>query len=381
MSSLFHRLQRYQRTPGRDAREDRLTEALAVTLEAAPEAARHLVNTHFGVLPATTAQVATQVRRPGLRADLEVCFGRPLDPELVIWLEAKVDSRAYRAQGERYMQALELCPSGRWRFTWLIRGEREVEGGVPEHAECLTWQELGASLREWLNEQNGSLDRHGPRLVSEFLDHLEMEEKLAFTERLDKNDAGALGAYEVARGRLDELLRQAKVLLEEQWGRLDPEGGESWPVRRSSQLPDFYVVLGRGRRKAQSAWPDSCYFEWHGRRDDARERPDGSWILGAGATFTFDVAPKEADFRDWFESTRSAGFEYGQGGGKNEYRYLFRYLTLDELAVKCDGEDVGKQASQLAKWVIEVFDQLNEVGPPQPTAGNPGEQGGRDDVD
>jgi len=378
MTSVFQRLQRYQRTPGRDAREDRLTEALAVTLEAAPEAARHLVEDHFSVSPAGSGQVATQVPRPGLRADLELCFGRPTQPEVLIWFEAKVDSRAYREQGERYMQELERLAPGRWRFTWLMRGEGEVEGGLPDGAKCLTWQGLAASLRGWLREEGGSLDWHGPRLVSEFLDHLEREERLAFTERLEKTDAAVLGAYDVARGRLDELLRQARTVLEKEWGRLDPVGENGWPQRRSPQLPDFHLRLTREGKTGDSAWPKNCWFEWHGRTDDAREHPEGAWILGAGATFQVTEAPSEAEFREWFESIRRERFEYGQGGWKNDFRYIFRYLTLEELAEVCDGEDVATQARQLAEWVINALTKLKDFGPPTPEPSESGERGRTD---
>lgn len=368
MSTLFERLQRYQRTAGRDAREDRLTEALAVTLEAAPGAARHVVRKHFDVCVPSDPRVATQVHRPGVgRVDLELCFDHPAQRALIIWLEAKVDSRAFRAQGEKYMRELGRRPSESWRFAWLMRGDHDVEGDVPDGAKRLTWQELGSSLREWLGGQGGSREDYGRTLVSEFLDHLEGEERLAFTQRLAADDAGALDAYAVAVGRLRELLDQTKALLEQEWGRRDPAGGESWRRRSSQKLPDFYLALRRGRRNVESSWPKSCYFEWHGRRDDAREQPHGLWVIGAGVTFPAAAAPDEAKFREWFDELRGAGFEHGSGW-RNEYEHVFKYLTLAKLAEECDGRDVGVQAKQLADWVIRVLDELNRLGPPQPDA-------------
>lgn len=286
-----------------------------------------------------------------------------------MWFEAKVCSRACRNQGKLYMQELERQAPGGWGFTWLMRGEREVEGGMPDGAKCLTWQQLGAWLKEWLHQQGDSLEMHGPRIVSEFLDHLEKEENLAYTQRLEKSDASVLGAYDVARGRLDELLRQAKALVNKDWGCPDSENADWSSQQTSPGLPDFHLLLlQRGRREAESGWPDSCYFEWHGRLDHAREHPDGSWILGTGATMQATAAPNETESSGWFRKIRREGFEVGQGGHKGEYGYIFRYLTLEQLTEECDGRDVGTQATQLAEWVTASLRMLNRIGPPTPDA-------------
>src|SRR5438093_934708 len=58
--TLFRRLRRFRPTAGRDAYEDRLTEALAATLEGAPAATRELVSRWFDARPAGALQVATQ---------------------------------------------------------------------------------------------------------------------------------------------------------------------------------------------------------------------------------------------------------------------------------------------------------------------------------
>lgn len=366
MSSLFQRLQRYQRTPGRNAVEDRLTEALAVTFDAAPEAARHVVAACFDdedPPKGINADVSTQVRRRGLRVDLELEFRSPTRLELLVCFEAKVDSRAYREQGEKYMRELEQRASCGWRFAWLTR-DPYVECGRPPVAKHFTWQGLGVSLREWLCKQSDPRELHGPRLVSEFLDHLEKEQGLAFTQRLEQHDADVLGTYEVARGRLDELLLRTRDRLKDERGLLDRDDAESWPQRLTRGLPDFYLLLPPGGGSSELAWPKDSYFEWHGRWDDARERRDGSWIIGAGVTFSTD-APNEADYKEWFEAIRAGGFEYGWGGPSNEYWYVFRYLTLRELAELCDGRDVEAQAKQLACCVIKALDALNEIGPPR----------------
>src|SRR4051794_40956260 len=105
--TLFRRLRKYTPTVDRDAREDRLTEALAATFEAAPDAARALVTEWFDVRPEGPLTVATQKRvRPGERLDLELVFGPPNRRNLTVWLEAKVDAGAFAGQVARCLDAM-----------------------------------------------------------------------------------------------------------------------------------------------------------------------------------------------------------------------------------------------------------------------------------
>src|SRR5438874_148669 len=98
-ATVFRRLQQFARTPGRDAREDRLTEALAATFEASPEAARFVVGEWFALAPAGELTVTTQRwARATERLDLELVFGALNHPEARVWLEAKVDATPYRQQ-------------------------------------------------------------------------------------------------------------------------------------------------------------------------------------------------------------------------------------------------------------------------------------------
>lgn len=359
MPSLFLRLQRYARTPGRNASEDRLTEALGTTLDAAPEAARFLVREFFDVEPSAepTTRAQIYVRHVG-RIDLELCFGNQGKPELLVWFENKVDAKADAEQGRRYIRELEKRGCD-WTFSWLIPTGKQVVGGLPAHATMHTWQELGATLRRWLQDQRSGSEEIGPWIVSQFLHHLESEEKLAFIEPFAEDDAKTLEHYEVAQGRLRQLLEQTKEIISDEW---PPRPKSWWPER--SRRRDFFLVFDPARQGEVSPWPERCWFEWHGRPDGARETPEERWVIGAGVTFPANLAPLENDFPSLFDDLRRHDFEIGQGGLGNEFTYIFRYIAYGELA-KLESDGLGGQARALADWVTSAFDTLNGLELPE----------------
>jgi hypothetical protein len=171
---LFRRLRRYTATADRDSREDRLTEALAATFEAAPEAARALVDNWFGIRPDGPLVVTTQKRvRPGERLDLEVVFGSLNRRNLTVWLEAKVGAGAYREQVTRYQEA-QASVQGERRLCWLLPVERQVHGGSPEGVLERTWVDVAVALNRWLRRLHPSeLPMYPAMIVREFVEHLE----------------------------------------------------------------------------------------------------------------------------------------------------------------------------------------------------------------
>lgn len=188
--SLFHRLRQYRYSPLREAREDRLTEALAATLEAAPDAATAMVADWFRNHDSETQvevgePVAVRTQRPaGLRGrvDLELVFGKPSRPMFRLWVECKVDAPAERPQIERYLAALPTahpkCPG---RACWLLPLDRDVEGGTPSDAPVFRWTDVAAGLDDWRSalpreEQAG----FAAELVREFLRHLEEQELASY---------------------------------------------------------------------------------------------------------------------------------------------------------------------------------------------------------
>jgi hypothetical protein len=335
--TLFKRLSRYLPGPGRDAVEDRLTEGLAATLEAAPEACRHLVQEWFGVTPDGSLSVTTQHRAsPGERVDLQLAFGRVGGPALRVWVEAKVGATPYREQAERYLDLLEE----RSKFTWLLPVGVEVVGGSPARAPVHTWQELGTVLNDWLSgtavDENGS---YGFRLVEQFVRHLE-EERLAAVNPFDEHDVSAINGYRIAVARIREVVRQANTIIEASRG----------PVYRkdSRGALDFWEHAPRG-----PGWIDTAYFELYGRRDDARDAPAGEWVFGVGVSWPRPLAPAERAAEEWFSRRWAEGFEYGDSGAT---RYLFRYLSPQELA---ETPTLHGQAARLAAWALETWALLD----------------------
>lgn len=103
--SLFERLRRFGQTPGRDAREDRMTEGLASCLEAAPDAAVKLVERVFEDVTVPSGGLELWTQRPVTqfgRADLVLHFGRG-SSALRVQFEVKVAAPAERAQGDKYI--------------------------------------------------------------------------------------------------------------------------------------------------------------------------------------------------------------------------------------------------------------------------------------
>ncbi len=220
--SLFRRLRQYGTTPGRHPHEDQLTEALAATLDAAPAAARTLVERFFGTkaLPTDGACRVCSQPDPGEhgRADLELAFGPAGRPDLRVWFENKVDSTAYRSQGERYigrLEELQGLQGGESRFAWVLRVGHDVDGDPPEGVPVFTWQDVASALHEWRDRQEDR-ESYATRLAAEFVKHLE-EEGLAHTRALSERDALALNWHGEAQLPARELVEQARALVHQRW--------------------------------------------------------------------------------------------------------------------------------------------------------------------
>jgi hypothetical protein len=339
--SLFRRLRRFRATVGRDAFEDRLTEALAATLEAAPAATRELVGRWFDARPEGPLLVATQRwAGAGERIDLELAFGPLQRPELRVWFEAKVDAAPQRDQAERYLAALERL-GGPGRLSWLVPVGVGVAGGSPPGAAEHNWQELATVFNDWLAELDAEeAARFGPGLVREFVRHLE-EEGLASVSPLDELDAQAINRYWIALARVRELVRLAGAEIASRRGPI---------YKKETRNPlDFWEHAQRAE-----GWSDDSYFEWHGRHDEARLEPVGEWVLGAGVSWNLGNELAERDFAEWYGRRYDEGFE--RGVSARRVVYLFRYRTLADLARY---PTLSEQAQQLANWALESWALLD----------------------
>lgn len=339
---LFSQLRRFRPTPGRDPQEDPLTEALAVTFEAAPDAAAFLARAWFGRRPEGDVTVRTQrwVRKRE-RLDLEVLFGPVGKPDFRLWFEAKIDAPPTREQACRYLEALgEL--SGEGRLSWLLPVGVAVRGGSPDGVPEHTWQDLALTLNEWLGTLGSDeRERYSGWLVEQFVNHLE-QKKVAVTTPLDPSDVLAIDGYDLATRRVAELRRLTASRIHAH--RPMVHHGKDSPAA----LGFFEHVEHAG------TWPDTCYFEWGGTRDERRHDPAGVYAISAGVTWETAHAPGEADHRDWFGRRYDDGFELG---ASRWTVHLHRYRTLEELTGL---PDLAAQAASLAEWALEAWKILED---------------------
>lgn len=355
--TLFRRLRRYTPTPGRNAREDRLTEALAATLEAAPEAARALVADWYKVNAEGRLTVATQKRvRPGERLDLELVFGSLNRRNLTVWLEAKVDATAYAHQVKRYVDALKSVHGDR-RLSWLLPVDSPVRGQNPFDVGQQTWFDVAVALNGWLRRLVASeLPLYPAMIVRQFVEHLE-EEGLAVTQPLTSADVAAVQGYQVAEKRVKELLRLAGLLI----ARARPV-----PPRRGPRPP---AGLGFWEHvEHDHTWPPNAYFEWRGTHDGLRHEPVGAFAIGAGVSWELGNEPSERAYGSWFERRYQDGFEHGVS--RQRMVYLLRYQTLADLVAATGNSaagDLREQARVLADWALESW-ALLEGDPLVPSA-------------
>ena len=171
---------------------------------------------------------------------------------------------------------------------------------------------------------------------------------MAAVSPFNEYDVSAINGYQTAAARIREVVRQANVKIEADRGPL--YHGES-----RAEL-DFWEHAPAG-----PGWPETAYFELHGRRDSARTEPVGDWVLGAGVSWERRNAPLEFDLPDWFERRWEEGFEYGASSSR--WQHLFRYLSLGHLA---EIPTLPGQAAHLATWALETWTLLD--GGPAPDA-------------
>jgi len=257
------------------------------------------------------------------------------------------------------LEELRGLHGGEWRFAWVLRVGHDVDGDPPKRASVVTWQDVASVLHEWRGRQEEQ-ESYATRLVSEFVNHLE-EERLGHTRALSEQDALALNSHEEAQLSARALVEQARDRVRERWGEPDPPKQEVKP-RDPLWFWRHYPKHGPGR---SLRWPEEgSWFEWHARRDAARN-PENRWgevVFGAGVVFPEHEAPREEEEEGWLSRFYGRGFEYGSGDGRG-HLFLFRYMRLEELVGL---PDIGAQAQALADFVIESWEMLESDPVPQP---------------
>ena len=339
-ATLFSRLARYRPSELRNAREDRLTEALAATLEACPSLARRLVADWFGRSPSGALTVKTQMwAGPTERIDLELLFGPVNRPEFRAWFESKVDAKPEWDQMRKYQKAARKL-GGEPGLSWLLRTGVRPEGEPVSGVGVKTWQDLATLVAGWLRDlDDASVNGYPAGLAREFVRHLEEKEGLAVTQPLNDDDVAALDGYNVALARLREILELARHTINDV---RSPEDG-TW----SSRGVNFWfweVVSGGGTLDPKAQ------FQWHGDVDIHRADPAGKWVVGVGATWNRADAPSEMTHGEWFDNRYEQGFELS--APRRGQIHLCRYMSPSDLAKY---STLDEQGSALASWALETW--------------------------
>lgn len=140
-----------------DPRENRLSASFATLLEHAPALANDLVANWFGTSQNRDLAVAVQHSIPSGWIDVELRFGDPLRPELLLWIEAKYGSGLSGAhQLAKYR--LDLNDERAKRRVLLLVAPVEFDVGTldvvrvheapsgDDRTHLVSWQEVYARL-------------------------------------------------------------------------------------------------------------------------------------------------------------------------------------------------------------------------------------------
>lgn len=391
MTSMFGRVTRFSATASRNPAEERLTEAFAATLEAAPALCEALTArwskpysdgnwSPLPPLPLGTPEVRTQRRANGReRVDIEMLFGPLARPVLRVWLELKQDADPDPDQLGRYLKALrELGGPHRLLLVAPSNAKFPEPGELPEETGIETWTGVATEIQRWLSAKaSAGPDSYGQGLARAFATYLE-EERLSTTEPFTLADALALQQHEQARSRMAEIVKVADSELANRFTiRTDlAEGGSGDRYKNRARDPlDFWrgynlaqagssEIDGSGARRPPPGWEEvarDCYFEWHARDDADRVDRIGQRVFGAGLTLTGNWV-RAREERDWFEPLEARGFELSaRAESSGELLYLFRYRYPAEFV---GAPNLQAQAEALQRWVVESFEIIAGSPPP-----------------
>jgi hypothetical protein len=352
--TVFGRLTRFTQTPGRDPREDQMTEGLAACLEAAPDAGRALVHELFGISPRGEVSVETQqVTRGYGTTDLEIELGHGPSSVHVLF-EVKVDSPASAEQGIRYMNLLR-ARGGESHFAWLLRVGRDVAGTLPDPAQICTWQQVATALNNWLRRQDDAL--YGPALVKQYIQHLE-DEQLASTHGFTKDHALAVNHYESAKAALAGVLDQARARILQEWRVIDGPSQE-WFARGAPWW--FWQHLEKRSTSGSTDWYEPAFLQWQCSLDSLRapEQRQREFAIGAGVVFFAGRQPLPGRDDEWLERRYDESFEYARG---DPWPRILKWLPLREIAEKPGFEE---QVDRVVDHVQGALELLVADPPPE----------------
>jgi len=351
--SLFQRLHRYPRLAHYDPAENRLTEALAATLSAAPRAAEHIITHTWGCSAAHgPPRCTTQVHVPDTGfVDLQLEFSE--GTRCLVWVEIKRDAGKSGAdQLERYSRALNKIATREGRQTRLIYLTR---GGTPHApAHPASWMNLGQDLHAWAEEAHAD-ERHDSAMVQEFVRFL-VEEQLTVTHALTPEGIDALKGAREARVALNFVIENALESLAKNWRTLDCDRN----LVRQVTLDDKYPTL---MWRAFAAQPDGAYPECD--FDIVLDLfPEVSDDLQFGVGLVEREPRREGPFSNetWLIARESDGFRWLPYDGSQR---LYRFMPLRKL-----GEigELKEQVEELHSFIDSAYAALRDNPPPVPRA-------------
>jgi hypothetical protein len=367
--TLIGRIARHPSRPGRDEREDRLTEVFASVLDH-PECSglaqfvveqwlrdelrnddvverdrfERLVE-QFGQGDwqcRVRTQVFSTIEEQNRRPDLELRFSRRGSRDILVCVEVKHGTAPHTRQLHAYVAAqakqasaegvvVVLAPRNAYLFP-----DNEIPASVPQ----LRWQDTAVIVGSY---QTRSVVAEF--LVRELQSYLS-EEGLMDPDRLTPEHLVAFDHHKEAFSALSLVCEQADAYVVRAWARPDPDysgysAGETWWV---------YPLSPKGPSVAQ-AWK----FAWHLFEDSTRIFRDGRagaprFAAGASAArgelMTLPASKRDALRDGDFELLSKPELKYG------EYDYVWRLAYPVEVVV---GSSIQTQGQALGRWMVDSF--------------------------
>jgi len=233
--SLLVALQSYRPRPGRNPREDFITEAFAWTLRNVPylgNAFLEEINQQAGIPDSETgifsSEWRTQEHVKNGTIDMMV-----KTPERTYIFEHKVGSPAHAKQVDKYRRSLSsevitiLITASRWNYTG------DADPDIPDPNVHMTWADVSTILEDYTDQMDH------PSRIQDFralLDH----EGLGPSDPIAEPDLRAMVRYESTLDGLKRLIKRIQVRPE--WEEIykilpDPDKKEGKPEQRWSRPP------------------------------------------------------------------------------------------------------------------------------------------------
>lgn len=352
MPGFFSTITRFLPHPGRDPREESLTEIFAAVLRRSPEAAYEVATTCGLADLAGDETVSIDTQRPaaGLeRVDVELLFDSPTAGRRCLWLELKWYAKPDASQVVRYADHLKQIGRPEDRvvlvapWTSLKRHEQELD-----QIDCRSWTDVALAIRSVA--AGGQREDVGSWLVDEFLSYLK-EQDLSAHEGLELEHLAALHGFHPAQERflaLVDRLDQLETLHLAKWRYRSQ--------RRHHERLDYFRV----HKAVTSPGEDELHVNWLLMELHIRPAPSESdkrrpWALGAGFKMG-SAAPPDRVLEACNAGSISPRFVHYEaapyGTGQREEWFVMRHLPLSGIVAE---PELDSQVGRLAAFAEESW--------------------------